>query len=641
MENSFNIFRINCLIGDKDSNNLKGIIDSILCEYLYENGNTEVSSKDCFKYITEIFNVKIDLDFLRGVIDNGRSFDISNVDDDFLIKLTGDRIEKIRAKLKTDSIEVWLTEYCESNSLDKPIEGRIKDILYSTIYTNINTFVSSDLRTLLSEKVVNKHNQIDIDHFNSFLDWDNENKNEALYKCFVKAIEFGILTSGRGIKEFSEKIFDNKTYLLDTNILFRLLGIGGIERQASIEQLMDNCHSAGIGFKISFVSETEFNRKLDERVNYLNKVSSMQDFDILSELIESGSSGINFGFETCYVQLRKKGIVKSPNDFQFHIKTELRKLKTKYDIENLSIKDKLDPKQLKKISDHFFKQKRSEYNVYTYSKKAAEVDAVNVIQVNNIRGENSYNYSDIKSFYLTTDRTLNKVLAENQTRIPESILPSQLYLLHKGENDINSSEDYRDFTKFLKRRTTQFKLAGNAVLQYIDEIRTITSKSEEVVDVIKSYSDYKYENPEVSFKYEEDIAGFRKFAETKLDKKIEELQVNSDKSIYEFDRAVTDLAKIFKSSKMIAIGIELAIVFGLFYLLINYSTNAYAQWIPIGISVIDRIVSYFLNDRFGFYVSLRNLIFHKRIELSNYYKYSGSKEEYLEIAKQITKGNNG
>lgn len=639
MENkSFNIFRINCLISDKDSQTLNGIIESIVCELLYDNGNTEICANEIYKYLTEYINIKLDLEYLTGVLRKSKSFEINETADDVCFVLKGDRLIEIGNKIQTESIEEWLSKYCKEFDLAEDIEQGIHEILYSALYENINSFVSNDIKSILSEKLKNQHPQATIDHFNDFLDWDNSKKNESLYKSFLKATEFAILTSGRGVQDFSEKIFNNKTYLLDSNIVFRLLGVGGPERQENLINLIENCVHAGIRFKFSNISEIEFNRKLEERVSYFNNVASKRDFDILEGVV-SDNPKINYSFETFYIKLRKDKTVKSPNDFQFYLKTELRKLKEKYGIENEAIKSKLNTIKLDKLKNHLFKAKKREH-IFNYTKKAAEVDATNAMYVESIRGHNNYNYSDIKSFYLTTDRTLNKILSSDDSKVAETILPSQLFILHNGEKIIEQKSDFKDFVKFLKRRTTQFKLSGNSVFEYINEVRTFTSDETQIVETLKAFSDYKYSQPEPCFNYEADMTGFREFAATQFDRQINELNQAATKHRDDFKNAVSDLPRLFKISVVLSIIIELGLIVLISIIILNNSSNQLYSFIPLTLGLLDKLVGYFLNDRFGFYNWLRNGIFFKIIKSNSFYKYSTSKEEYMTEAERITKGNN-
>src|SRR5690606_9640362 len=114
------------------------------------------------------------------------------------------------------------------------------------------------------------------------------------------------------------------------------------------------------------------------------------------------------------------GIVKSPEQYQVKLLADFKSLREKYNIDGVDATFKADKVEFWKNRLY---NKKKEINNYThYTKSAAKVDAINILLVKKLRGNNDYNYSDIVSFYLTTDRTLNTVMAnENKQKIAETI----------------------------------------------------------------------------------------------------------------------------------------------------------------------------------------------------------------------------
>ena len=116
------------------------------------------------------------------------------------------------------------------------------------MYENINSFTISNINSIIPIEAEKNYSKEEIKYFNDFLDDNNNDKNIALFNVFLKAIEFAILTSGKGVKEFTKGVFEGKEYLLDANIIFRLLGVGGNERKESLINLISICNYQGIKF---------------------------------------------------------------------------------------------------------------------------------------------------------------------------------------------------------------------------------------------------------------------------------------------------------------------------------------------------------------------------------------------------------
>src|SRR5690606_19642310 len=120
---------------------------------------------------------------------------------------------------------------------------------------------------------------------------------------------------------------------------------------------------------------------------------------------------------------RSKGLVKNPDQYENKLLVDFRLLQEKYKI-SLYTKELPYPNdKVEKFKNLLFQQKKKKNKTIRYTKTAAKVDATNILFVRSIRGNNNYNYSDVKSFYLTTDRTLNKILArEDENVLSETIL---------------------------------------------------------------------------------------------------------------------------------------------------------------------------------------------------------------------------
>src|SRR5690606_36311198 len=141
------------------------------------------------------------------------------------------------------------------------------------------------------------------------------------------------------------------------------------------------------------------------------------------------------------------------------------------------------------LTNKLYDAKQNDYNRRYYSKGAALVDAKNILHVRNIRESNNYNYKDIKSFYLTTDGTLNEIIGnENPNAVSETILPSQLFLIHNSFHKTTTQEDYSDFMKFIKMRKTDLKLPGSEVFNYLEQIRAVTSDPEDISSSLRAYA---------------------------------------------------------------------------------------------------------------------------------------------------------
>lgn len=523
---SFDIFRLNCFLNDTKANDFKRIIISLVCEYLFDNNNKETSIYDCHSYILNYHKIEIEKDYFIAIVSSYPSFEQTPVQSDILIKLKSKKFAEINDSLKEHSIEAYIANFLLKKNLSTEFLLPIKSLLYQAVYENINTFSTENLSKLISEKINDSFTKEEIQSFNCFIEDSDIEKNTAVYNVFLKATEFAIITSGKGIKEFSKDIFKGKTYCLDTNILFRLLGIGGEERKNSLINLIKYCVHQGITFEYTSQTLQELKRKLNASVKFLQSTEAKYDIYTLGELSETDPNLFNEDFVLHYSKLRSSGKVANAERYEIHLLSEFKKLEAQLNFTLAKGSIKIEEKNWTAITNELFANRKSLPHGYKYTRTAAKTDAYNILYVRKLRGDNNYNYTDVKSFYLTTDRTLNQILSKDRKIIPETILPSQLFILHNPYTTNGEEVDYELFLQFIKRRTTEFHFKGTEVLTFIDSIRQQTSSKEEMRNILNVYADKRYEISNDHNIEDRKVRPIQEIIETVIDKKIHEGQIN-------------------------------------------------------------------------------------------------------------------
>lgn len=524
----FDLFRLNCFLNDTQANDFKRIVISLVCELIFDKKNQEIKLDECYKHIVNYHKLEIDKDYFTSIITTYKAIEQIPLQNDISIKLTSKKFGEINDRLKEHSVEVYVEKFLAKSNYSSTLLERIKSLLYQAVFENISSFSTENLSSLISAQIHNNFTNDEIEKFNEFLEEPNHDKNTAIYNVFLKATEFAIITSGKGVKEFSKDIFNGKKYCLDTNILFRLLGIGGIERQKTLIDLIKSCNHQGITFEYTSQTLLELKKTLAGSVKYLKVAEKKYDIVALGELTESDPQLFNEDFVLHYSKLRAKREINNPDQYEIKLLADFRTLEeqlgfglTKGNI-NIVEKEKI------KLSDYLFKGKTELPYGSRYKKAAANIDAYNILYVRSIRGVNNYNYIDVKSFYLTTDRTLNIVLSKDIGNvIPETILPSQLFILHHPYTSNGESVDYELFLQFVKRRTTEFNLKGSEVLTYIDQIRKQTTSKTELRNILLVYADKRYEISNNHNIEERKVRPLQEIIDTIIDKKLEQGKADS------------------------------------------------------------------------------------------------------------------
>ncbi len=628
------------MMEDNKSKNYNSIIVSLVSELIFENDNKEINREDCYSYIVKDLKIQLQKDLFISIIEKSSNFIHTPNKNDVGVKLKDEKFAEISSNISNHSIDRYISDYLNKNKLSDDLKPSIEELLYQAIYENINSFTVQNINSLIPLNAKEHYSKEEIEVFNSFLSESNKEKNSVLFNTFLKAVEFAIITSGKGVKEFTKGIFEGKEYLLDANIIFRLLGVGGLERQESLVNLIEQCNHQGIKFYYTNETYQEFKRKVEASITDIKRATENKSIAILEEMLEEDNVEFNKGFITHYAQCKIEKIVRSPEQYETKIMADFRTLCTKHKLSTLSLNGSLKVRDIDFLQRKLF-EKKKEINEYIfYTKTAAKVDATNVLSVRHLRGQNDYNYSDIKSFYLSTDRTLNGILAkEAGDKIAESILPSQLFILHNSLSENGDDMDYEAFTKFLQRRTTEFKFTGRQILTYIEEIRNHTTEPENIKEILKAYSDKKYDTSLLDVDVEPEFVSIQEFAESYLDSKLKKLEVGDDKYQKALANAVLEFPKFIRSVKLILRILDVFITVLLIPVTILIVKKIVDELYIIIIAVIIvEAIKFLLSSRMNIYSNWAKQLFMIKVVRSNYHKtFKSIDKTYLNNAKDFVK----
>lgn len=630
--NGFDIFRINCWLEDIEDSEYSSSISAIVCEFLMSQDNKEQLRNVIFEYVKEVLGLKINYESFIKIIDSNDNFEKESVDEDILLKLKDEVVQKFRERHDKYSIDSFLSEFCENPNYTGQEES-IKDVLLKSLYININSFAVSDLKTLISESVKKEFSQDEIDSFNTFIDWDNSLKNKSIYALFSKSIEFAILTSNRGISSISNEIFVNKTYYLDTNVVIRALGVDGEQRKESIISIIESCNHDGIKFKLSRVSYDEIYQNLNNRTRDIKRKTSFDSEKILFKIIDD--IPINNSFEIDYINKRKQGKVSSPNNYRLNLEKEFQIFCDKYNVEVEPIKG-IKRAELAKLQRKLCDTKHEQYGRWHYSMGAALVDAKNILHVRQVRGQNDYNYKDIKSFYLTTDGTLNEIASnENTDSIAETILPSQLFIIHNSFHKKDTEEDYKDFTKFIKMRRTDFNLPGQEIFSFINQIQESTTNPDDIKSSLKAYANYRFKNRSSKFEKREQLIPLKEFADNLLEKELGKTRQQLSQLEEARVVAIGKLSSLMKISRNLSYLIEFIVLTCISILLSLLTKSINTTAIVIGAIIVFRLILLFTKDIFGIHKRIRNYVFSKFVKRQVFPKVHPNDDDYKREVEKL------
>ena len=623
MNKNIDLLRLACLIQDRNNQDFKRVVLSLIFEILYENNNSALNAGEIYNTLVTKSKEPIDRDFFDNLILNSNSFEVINTNDEPLIKLTHKKMAEVEGSISEFSIEPSIIKFLQSKNYNVNLKSILLKILYQSIYENVYTFNPSDISSLVPDIIKEKFTQFQLDIFNEFLEYDDPEKNRRLYNQFVKAIEFAILTSGKGVKHFSENIYAGKAYILDTNIIFRMLGIGGLERKGTIIKLLKSCIKQGVKFEYTSRTYQELQNTLEASINKISKGELSHKIEIIQEMVAQSPHFFVDDFIVHYSKLKNNREVNNPEHFGLKLQSEFRQLCIELNITQANHDVKIENYEIEILAKRLISE-RKKITSYRYSSNQARVDAYNVLYVEKRRGTNNFNYSDVKSFYLTTDRGLNKILSEGVSLIPATILPSQLFAIHNPLFVESDEVDYENFFSFIKRRTSEFKHRGRDIFSFINQARLYTTNKDEIKGLILTFSDGRYKSSKDDAVDENIIIRFKDFAKTYFDNRLQDIEDIEQKWEIVESKGESNLKFYFQKSKRLVTIYNIlitVIVIPVISALAGFISNVQ---IFFTVLVILEGVKFWINSRGNYSQEIWKRIFISKMKHTPYYELTGN-----------------
>lgn len=436
--------------------NLTNIIIYVL--YTYNSEGKQIKIEDLPKAIEKISGLEFTIKEIQQAIkEQGSNFyEISGKV--LILTEAGNKQIHIENRKKFENI---IKRYIEKYNISKQTE-EVKKLIYEFLYNSVqnnieallNVATGTDSSQILAQlkKLDNEDRRI----INDFIDWDDEQKNELLYEIISFAVDYCCLTIKKDKANFST-LLQGKTFYLDTNILFRMLGLNNEQRKETILQFVNKCKEAKIKLLITSFTKTETLNSIQYHVRQVKKI--MQGYtgngNALSRLYDK--SNYEDSFLTVYLAwAMKNGIQGHYDDFHKYLQKEFYELVNEIrtvDAGNIQIPEG--------ILESYISWKDGKI-----TRENAEYDIKNLIFIDRIRKQKSNTMGwNVGEYLISADHKLIKWADRNFSKEnPIAVLPSVWYsmllkLQGRAQNDIKA------FSEFIKIRYIQDKPTEN--IQYL------------------------------------------------------------------------------------------------------------------------------------------------------------------------------
>jgi hypothetical protein len=482
-----------------------------LAAVLYADSDDSFSTVDIQTHIVKCIIVKKNNEYLTSIEI------ISNISTSYKYNISEEEFEQviIRAPQKTFETAILdgqktyrLTEFAykqtvESleNNIDSYIDLFIQQTenidaekckyaihkyLYELTTSNINSYkvllggadgsaftdseLSVDVKELSDEERILVHN---------FLEWDNTSKNITLSNLVFCCLEYCLLVNGDRINPLVQKSIRKRIIYLDTNIIFRVLGINGPSRRIVVSAFLKKCKQAKLELCVLRQTEKEF---FDTVTYYISQIQSYPRGQVFVGAYEQLSDYNMFSF---YEEWRTGHETLSLKYFSIYVRSLYDKFIFDYGVHaNQNIPDTIYRSDEFKDSCSQYarsiqakKQQIKDYyiseDIYYSARDKHDATAISYIEMQRKTMDD-----DTDIFLASSDKALRYWdMTRHPHRCPVVVYPSQLFLIlirmcGRSDNDFDS------FISFINIRPHSHQITAEKANIIISGISSITEDIE-------------------------------------------------------------------------------------------------------------------------------------------------------------------
>ena len=524
------LFRMSALIY---ANNNDGIISSKqICKKVIEDSLIKISTtaiplSELMLYIQENYGgLSFSYEELENIIDTPKykeHFD-SYIDNDIkMVSLNGKRRITLENLPKVKNLQTYIEEYISNNGIDPNKIEIFRQFFYGVFTTNLSAYkklLQEDYSIDVPEESYSEEDRLLI---NGFLNSEDPEKNKAIYNFASSALEFCMMTNKKNTTlEFNN--LKNKNLYLDTNIIFRAIGLNGEDRKIRTRSFLRNIARSNLQQHIFITKKTEqeFRETLSyqlERLEDALKPTPNVNPKVYNEFITID------GIYKLYFKWKAGRSNSSIELFKAHILASYETLKETYKI----TKDSMVPFN---ENNETIKENISAYasSIRKFDPEkqfiASEIDAYNIMWIEYKRGDSNNDIFNTKDFIISSDQALRIWdYNRNSNEAPIVMLPSQwlsLILRYLSRTD----DDYKSFVCFLNMKVNSSVMSEEQLLYAIEGISETTSDILQQKHLITQLIKSDYQKKLCNLSSTEIIEKTKSFAQTEQDKIINSLEKN-------------------------------------------------------------------------------------------------------------------
>ena len=452
--------RLALMFGENKASTFNKNLEKMIALVLFDKYNTGLTITDIIADIRDKYALDFSDSEIIGTIHNknqNRIIQINETRDEVLkaYSITPEEYEKIRKKTDDSSIrkivELFLKKHEELDISEKTFCDLLVKYLYDVFNSNAETIQALMNGEHLGMKAANCDYSTDEKKIlNAFIYWDNLDKNRCVYQLISCCFDYCMMTV-RKDKTVYQTIFNQKKFYLDTNIVFRLMGLNNEKRKLVIDAFILKCKETGVEILYSNHTRSELNDTIRYYVGQIKALladSAPLSVRAISCLDDRMSSS---AFYEQYVEWTKDPVNRTSDYSSFERDLRMRTSKILSRFKQVTFDD-YSGRNKKEYAEQFesLKQYKIEHRRNTYDPSIkADINNYLYIQERN-REKKGENFFATDHYLITADHAFSGWEREKRPgAIPTVVLPSVWYSIILQYAGRTTADDYSAFTRFL------------------------------------------------------------------------------------------------------------------------------------------------------------------------------------------------
>lgn len=423
-----------------------------------------------------------------------------------------DSIAERKSKLSVENIcSLFLNENQGIVISTEALSDLVKRYFYRCFNSNATTIMQL-LKQEYADGVLLSNSDLDAgfkdaekEILNSFIYWDNTEKDKFVYRMVSCCFDYCTMTAKKDQSVY-ETVFMNKAFVLDTNIIFRIMGINRGSRKILIDSFLEKCREVGIELIVTNVTRAEMRNTIIYNAEQIANLISNSPPINPGYLKGCANIGVNVDFYEYYYEWCQKPGNKRGDIIGFRedvlnkadavCRSFSNKVYTVFSVRN---------RELFEAYVQSLKEYKTTCKGHTPRIETIETDVNNFMYVVGMNErQNADDFFGLNYFHISADHPFCDWAKEiRYGAIPEVILPSVWYSIILHYSGRATNDDYASFTRFLNfslSADNEEKSEKKTILVQkaarLDE--PIDVKEEIIQDVAKKLStDYKDADDEV------------------------------------------------------------------------------------------------------------------------------------------------